>query len=551
MLTIYPSNETSFSDNGLKTLTPLKALIYKEDNGDYYLEIKDTLENLEYYISGNIIRASTPWGYQCFRIKDTQIENRKISFIARHLYFDSENYIIEDSYVFEMNCNAALDHLNSATDITSPFTTISDIPSEFSYRCVRKSLAEAVNDVIDRWGGHLVRNNYNIEVRQNIGLDRGVNLEYGKNIVNIKSVEDWSNVTTKLMPVGKDGLKLPEVWLAIDTELYDIPYTKVITFSQDNINSEDFTDNEGNLDETSYNIALENDLRTKGLNYLNSNSAPKVNYTLNAYLTGINDIGDTIWVHHPKCKIDLITNVISLVYDCLSDKITKLEFGNFKNNLKNLLTTIENKIVEKGDIINQEVTSKLEKELEEATNQIKGVLGGSYVINEGDKILIVDQLPKENAQNVIMINNGGIGFSTTGINGTFNSAWTISGELDMQNINVINLVGDMIKGGTIKLGSNENESGSLQLFDEYNTLILELNKDGILIYCKDGSIIKLNADVGFTGYDSSMNPVYWVNYDEFHMQKCIIEGELTLQNRLRFLSIDNSTNTGVGIVKLV
>jgi hypothetical protein len=34
MISIYPSSETLFSDNGLKILKPLKALIYKEDNGD-------------------------------------------------------------------------------------------------------------------------------------------------------------------------------------------------------------------------------------------------------------------------------------------------------------------------------------------------------------------------------------------------------------------------------------------------------------------------------------------------------------------------------------
>jgi hypothetical protein len=55
-----------------------------------------------------------------------------------------------------------------------------------------------------------------------------------------------------------------------------------------------------------------------------------------------------------------------------------------------------------------------------------------------------------------MINSGGIGFSSTGINGIFSSAWTIQGEMDMQNINVINLVADMIKCGTIKLSSNLN-----------------------------------------------------------------------------------------------
>ncbi|MDR1364516.1 MAG: hypothetical protein LBJ32_02680 [Oscillospiraceae bacterium] len=73
-----------------------------------------------------------------------------------------------------------------------------------------------MSDVIERWGGHLVRNNWAIEIRQSIGQDRGVNLTYGKNIVNIKADENWSDVCTKLMPVGKDGLLLPETWLFID-----------------------------------------------------------------------------------------------------------------------------------------------------------------------------------------------------------------------------------------------------------------------------------------------------------------------------------------------
>lgn len=37
-------------------------------------------------------------------------------------------------------------------------------------------------------------------------------------------------------------------------------------------------------DINTYNQALENDLRTEGLAYLNQNSVPKVSYQLSAYL---------------------------------------------------------------------------------------------------------------------------------------------------------------------------------------------------------------------------------------------------------------------------
>ena len=163
MICVYPSTEKLFENNGLKILHPLKATIRKEDNGDYYIDLKDVLENLDFYQEGMIIRAKTPWGNQGFRLTNPSIENNKIIAKGYHLYFDSKNYLIKDSYVVDKNCNGALDHLNNATDIKSPFTVLSDITKNNSYRCVRKTLEEAINDVIDRWGGHLYRDNFNIE----------------------------------------------------------------------------------------------------------------------------------------------------------------------------------------------------------------------------------------------------------------------------------------------------------------------------------------------------------------------------------------------------
>ena len=54
MISVYTPEETLFDNNGIKILKPLKALIHKEDNGEYYLDLKDRIEYLEYYKSGNI-----------------------------------------------------------------------------------------------------------------------------------------------------------------------------------------------------------------------------------------------------------------------------------------------------------------------------------------------------------------------------------------------------------------------------------------------------------------------------------------------------------------
>ena len=56
VISVYESEKKPFFNNGIKILKPLKALIYKQDNADYYLDLKDSINNLEYYQSGNILR---------------------------------------------------------------------------------------------------------------------------------------------------------------------------------------------------------------------------------------------------------------------------------------------------------------------------------------------------------------------------------------------------------------------------------------------------------------------------------------------------------------
>lgn len=550
MISVYDSTEKSFATNGNKILHPRKALIRKEDNGDYYLDLKDKIDYLEYYQAGLIIRVPTPWGYQAFRLTNPNIENDSITVRAYHVYFDSKNYIIKDSYVVDKNCNDALDHLNMACDTISPFTTISDVNSVNSYRCVRKSLEEAISEIVERWGGHLVRNNFNIEIRSKIGQDRGITLSYAKNISKITQKEVWDDVVTKILPVGKDGLLLPETYLELEEELYDIPYTKVVSFDQSEITEENYTI-DGVLDNDAYNTALINDLRYKANLYLDENKLPKVNYSVSAYINKVSDIGDTIYVKHPKCKIDLTTNVIAIEYDCIQEKYTKIEFGNFKNKLKNLIQDISSNITSEVEKSNAETVAKLQTELQDATNTIKNSLSNSYCIYDGDKIMVVDKLPKEEAKYVLLISNGGIGFSKTGINGTFNSAWSIDGTLNMQQINVINLVADLIKGGTLKLGTNLDEAGKMELYDEANKLICKLDKTGLTFFNEDNSYILMNPDVGFAGYDVNGNKNYWVDGDEFHQKKSVVEEEITIANKLRMIDIETDTNSGIGLVSVM
>ena len=562
MIKLFLESDHSFSSNGDKIIQPKKAVVHKEDNGSFYLEIETDLSYVDFLTSNKILVAPTPQGEQAFRITNIEKTRTKIRFKANHIFYDSKDYLIQDSYVVEKSCNDALDHLNSATDNTSPFSTISDITRIASYRCVRKSLYEAIQVVLERWGGHLVRNNWSIGIRDSIGQDNGVTIRYAKNLKDITATYNWDNVVTKLMPVGKDGLLLNAVdptasVFVISANQYNIPYTKSINFNQDNISEDDYKDEEGNLDEDSYKQALVNDLLEKSQIYVEENSVPTVNYKLSANVEKLSDIGDTIEVIDEKLGINIMTNVISYDYDVILGKYTQIEFGNFTQTLSNLVSSIDDStknIVEEGV---EAIRVTLGEELNDATSKIWGTLGNSYVIYEGDRILVVDTLPKEDATNVIMISSGGIGFSQNGINGTFNSAWTIDGQLNVQAFTAVNgFSSDLIKGGTLKLGSNLNQNGILEVYDESNSLIAEMNKNGLKMYGVDGSYVLINNTVGFSGYDRNDNPIYWVNGDEFHQKKSVIEEEITLCNKMRFIPVtitdsnNNVVNDGIGLVSV-
>ena len=385
-------------------------------------------------------------------------------------------------------------------------------------------------------------------------------VRYRKNLKEITCNDVWDNVVTKILPTGRDGIMLnavdetESVYITSDTQ-YDLPYTKTVSFEQQ-ISDEAYRDENGTLDEDAYKTALVDDLRNQAIAYLNNNSIPQLTYTLSANLEKLTDIGDTIQVIDERLGINVMTNVISFDYDCILERYIQVEFGNFQQTITGLVSTINANTERLVDESLDPFMVTLGQELKEATDRIWNALGNSYVIYDGDKILVVDSLPKETAHYVLMINSGGIGFSSNGINGTFNSCWDITGTMNMQNFNVVNLTANMIKGGTLKLGSLQNQSGILEIYDEQNNLIGRMDKDGLKMYGLDGSYVVMNNDVGFSGYDRNHTRIYWVDKDEFHMRKSVVEEEITLCGRMRFIAItitenNQVVNDGIGLVAVV
>lgn len=540
MIKLFKSTDKVFNSNGDKIIKASKAKVHKEDNGDFYLELECPLIYVDDIVEDAILVVNLPQGEQAFRVTNVSKTKSKITAKCWHVFYDSKNYLIKDSYVVDKDCADAMEHLNLATEPASQFATFSDITTVGSYRCVRKSLFEALEVVRERWGGHLVRDNFSIGLNQNIGTDTGVVIRYRKNLKEISCEENWDDVVTKLLPVGKDGILLNElepdrsVYLS-SAQSYSVPYTKTVSFSQDNIDEEDFKDEDGNTDEVAYKTALVEDLELQGIKYLDENWKPKITYTLRADLENITDIGDTIEVIHEPLSINLTAAVVAFDYDCILKKYTEITFGNFQKTLSNLLNDVNNQTNEIVTEQTNQLMNSFSDELAASTDEIWDILDSYNIIYEGDKLFILDKLPKRASQNVILFDENGLSISYNGIYGTFLKIFDIKGSINFSPLK-------KVLWGVVNLGKANNHQGSIKLFNGANELLAEFTKDGIEFYGALNYYAVSNREHFFAAYDSEGNTLIDIKNDKIIAKKGEFK-ELNVGEKLRFLT--NSSGAGI------
>ena len=339
MIKVFGATDRNFSTNGDAVLRPLKAKVRKEDNGEFYLNLECGLEYADLLLNGNIVTANLPSGDQAFRISNPVTTKNKITTKAQHVYFDTKNRVVVDASVEDQPCNVALELTNSVAFPASPFSVGSDITDHATVEIKQISMYDAINAIIAAYGGHLFLDNFDVEIRKTIGVDNGVTVRYKKNLKDITCEEYWKNVCTIVYPIGKDGLTLPEEFVASEIQ-YEIPYCKVVTFQQD-ISEDDFKDENDEFDEEAYQEALVADLRLQAETYVNEYCIPDVNYKLKADIEKITDIGDVIQVIDERLGLNVMTNVIAYEYDCLLKRFTSVEFGNFIPSLSEFINAIE------------------------------------------------------------------------------------------------------------------------------------------------------------------------------------------------------------------
>ena len=166
--------------------------------------------------------------------------------------------------------------------------------------------------------------------------------------------------------------------------------------------------------------------------------------------------------------------------------------------------------------------------------------------------LIIGRDRNENPDGYWQWDNDGLQFIN--VNGDSSIAITNSGAINADMITTGTLSGDLIKGGTLELGNRNNENGMLKIYTGNNTLIGQIDNNGFILYGEDGGHILMSYEEGFAGYNNLNEKIYWSNFDDFSMKKSVVDEEIILNNKTRFVPIqitdnnNNIINDGIGIV---
>jgi phage minor structural protein len=451
MLTIYNATETDFNNNGLGFLEDftINPKIIEELNGELSLSFEYSIDgvNSQYLIENNIIRANYDGSFQLFKIKKAPKNLKRITIYALHIFYNLANNFLEDVRPENMNGASALDHILRNTQYENSFIAFSDIDNINTAYYVEKNPVQAIisedNSLCNLWGGELERDNFTVKLLSRRGADNGVKISYGKNMKQFEEAYDDSNFATRIFPKGSNNLKLPEKY--IDSPLID-NYPQIVIKP---ITFDDVTIDENTTEEQALNM-----LRSKVQELYSAGiDVPKLNVKVDwqdlskteEYYSKYNvfetvRLGDTITVETHNTT--LTTRVIKIIYDCILEKYTNFELGNFKPSF------FDNQLQIVKEQIQVNNTSMLNSAKAEATSLINSANGG-YATKTQSEFMILDTGNPATAQQVSRWNINGLGYSSNGINGVYDTAITKDGKLVLDRATVGQLDGIYIKGGSI------------------------------------------------------------------------------------------------------
>ncbi|EMF0085537.1 phage tail spike protein [Enterococcus hirae] len=345
------------------------------------------------------------------------------------------------------------------------------IPSQFSFSSLVDTFAnvkiEKANfleffggkegSILDRFHGEFLKDNNTLRHEKRLGTDHKIKAIYTKNLTGLDLEIDVQSVLVGVYPFisssseGEDEITLPEEVIFTDyADYYPAGYVSFVDFK----------------DKATDVVTL----REAAKEWLKTNldkQKPQVSGSIElvplrhqrGYEKFVDlekvSMGDGVDVYHPQLKVNMSARIVEYTFNVLTNSYDKLVVGNVKTNfLENTENNVSHLI---NDAIDQlknggKISDLINDIVDHQTDLITGNAGGYVLLDPKEspsRILVMDTPNKETARNVLQINQKGIGFSKTGINGTYDTAWTLDGGFNASFITAGVITGITIKGSTL------------------------------------------------------------------------------------------------------
>lgn len=472
-LILYPYNETAFDTNGIGILADvIDDEVYEELNGQFELSVQYPVTGIHFsdivtdaYITAKPNPVSDPQPFRIYRI--TKPMKGVVTIYARHIAYRNNKIVV--SPFTAVSAVSALQGLKSNAVNACPFEFWTDKTTEAEMKVeVPKSiwtlLGGSQGSILDTYGGEYEFDKYTVKLHNRRGTDRGVSIRYGKNLTDLKQDESIANVYTGVYPYwkGSDG-----TLVQLEEKYINGPGT----YYEDKILPLDLTDK---FEEQ----PTEDQLREAAESYIASNDIgkPDISWTVEfvqleqteeykgkALLERVL-LGDTVSVVFPMLNVNVSARAVAARYKPTLGRYKNITLGRVKANMASTIAS------QKQEIQQRPTMTQLEQAREAATAWLTN--GKGYKVERRDAdgntidTLYLDTPDINAALNVLRIGQSGIGFSHTGVNGPYISAWTIDGKFNADMILTGTLFGILIKACRIE---SANGKISIDFSDETAT----------------------------------------------------------------------------------
>ena len=506
MIQIYNVENKDYDHNGDMALLPEECSAHVVLNGEWTATLEHPIddEGRWKYINDNaVVKMPSFNGEQLFRIKNKEKRDSGVSAELTPIFLDAkEDCFLLDVRPTEKNGQDALDIMTAPNKMYSAKSDIKKLSTAY-YQT--KNLIEAINgndenSFINRWGGEILYNNYQITIDDHVGGDYGVQVLYGKNIVKdgFSETIDMTEVATRIIPKSYNGYMIAGDMPWIDSPLiekYPTAHYKVMSFEDVKMRADASEDDEENgtiICDTQE--QLEEALKKKcEEQYAAGVDKPKITIKADMELLQNTELyedvkeleavslGDTVHCKHSKLGIVSDARVIELEWDAVRNKLTSVTLGEFQysflNNVSSIMNRVEQAIRSDGSLIGQQVQGTI--------NGVKAQLRAQSSIAKKQTVravLFEDLDPDSPTFGAMCL--GTLGFeiasertadgrdwkwSTFGTGQGFFADFIVAGTM----------LADRIKGGTLELGGAGNGNGVAKVLNADGNEIVRLDKDGV------------------------------------------------------------------------